>query len=398
MKNWEKLILGVLIFTGCKKPYNPPVITAPNSYLVVEGYIAPGADSTIIKLSRTVGLLNKGSKNPLTGAIVTVESDQNNSYPLTEGRHGQYFSPGLNLDITKKYRLRIKTADNQQYLSDFVAVKNSPPVDSVTYQVKNNGIEIYVNAHDPNNSTRYYRWDYIETWRFHSAYNSFWKSNGDTVLLRDVINDQIYTCWRSDTPSTIVLGSSAKLARDVIAANPVTFVPSTSIKLGNEYSVLIRQYALTADAYSFWQNLKKTSEQLGSIFDAQPSQINGNIHCITNPSQPVIGYVTVGAVSSNRLFVFNRDLPAWPPVKDVPDCDSMGYLYQYHDKGSGFIINQVDQYINYHRGATHPLIPLDGIFPKMGLFKILGFTAADSICVDCTMRGTNKQPSYWKYQ
>jgi len=397
MKNWHKLILGVLIFTGCRKPYNPPAITAPGSYLVVEGVIDSGSDSTIIKLSHTVKLSNITAVNPVKGAILAVESDQSNVYVLTERSPGVYVFPGLNLDASKKYRLSIKTTDGQQYLSDFVPVKNSPPVDSVTYRIKNNGIEIYVNAHDPNNSTRYYRWDYLETWRFHSVFNSFWKSNGDTVLLRDVIHDQIYTCWRSDTPGTIVVASSAKLARDVIAANPITFVPSTSIKLGNEYSVLVRQYALSADAYSFWQNLKTTSEQLGSIFDAQPSQINGNIHCITNPSQPVIGYVSVGAVSSNRLFVFNRDLPAWPTVKDVSNCDSGGYLYQYHDKG-GIIINQVNQNINYNKGAIHPLIPIEAIFPKMGLYKVLGFTAADSICVDCTMRGTNKQPSYWKYQ
>lgn len=225
MKNWGKLILTTLIFVGCKKPYNPPAIAAPGSYLVVEGVINPGSDSTIIKLSHTVKLSNITALNPVNGANVAVESDQNNLYPLTAGKGGTYFSAGLNLGISKKYRLRIKTADNQQYLSDFVAVKNSPPVDSVTYRVKNNGIEVYVNAHDPSNSTRYYRWDYIETWRFHSNWASFWKSNGDTVLLRDQVNDQIYNCWRSDTSSTITVGSSAKLATDVIAAN---LLPSSS--------------------------------------------------------------------------------------------------------------------------------------------------------------------------
>ena len=118
MKKQGILILAIFIFAGCRKPYDPPAIVAPHSYLVVEGVINPGPDSTIIKLSRTVNLSGKNSLNPLTGAILTVESDQNSTYPLTEGRQGRYFSPGLNLDISKKYRLRIKTADNQQYLSE----------------------------------------------------------------------------------------------------------------------------------------------------------------------------------------------------------------------------------------------------------------------------------------
>lgn len=395
------MILSILIFAGCRKPYNPPAVTAPGTYLVVEGVINSGSDSTILKLSRTVRLSSVTSLNPVTNAAVSVESDQNALYTLTEQAPGVYVSTGLNLDGSKKYRLRIKTADNQQYLSDFVAVKNSPPVDSVTYRVKNNGIEVYVNAHDPNNNTRYYRWDFFETWRFHSNFDSFWKSNGDTVLLRDQINDQIYTCWRGDASNEIILGSSAKLTNDVIADNPVTFVSSTSVKLGTEYSILVRQYALSADAYAFWTNLKKNTEQLGSIFDAVPSQINGNIHCINNPSLPVVGYISVGAVTTKRLFVFNHNLPAWPAVRDIDTsmCDTMGLLYQYHDPRSGFIVNQVDQYLNYNKVPNnHPLIPIEAIFPKMGLYKVLGFTAADSICVDCTMRGTNKQPSYWRYQ
>jgi len=400
MKSWQELILGILIFTGCRKAYNPPVIAAPDSYLVVEGYIDPGADSTIIKLSRTVDLLNNGSKNPLTGAIVTVESDQNNSYLLTEGVHGQYFSPGLNLDMTNKYRLRIKAA-GKEYLSDFVGVLNSPPIDSVNYTIQNDGINIFVNTHDPNNHARYYRWDYIETWRFHSAYDSFFKSNGDTVLYRDIINDQIYTCWRSDTTKTIVIGTSAKLSKDVIANDPITFVPSTSYKLSTEYSILVKQYALTANAYAFWENLKKNTQQLGSIFDALPTQINGNIHCVSNPSVPVVGYLSVGKPSTNRLFIFNRNLPSWVVVPDIDTaaCNFTGALYNYIAPGSNKLpVNQVNEFINYHKGARNPLIPIDAIFSAKISGLILGYTAAEPICVDCTLRGTRTQPSYWKYQ
>ena len=46
-------------------------------------------------------------------------------------------------------------------------------------------------------------------------------------------------------------------------------------------------YALTRDQFNYWANLKKTTEYLGTIFDAQPSQLNNNIHCLSNPSEPV---------------------------------------------------------------------------------------------------------------
>src|SRR5471030_1700995 len=123
-----KWILLLIALAGCKKPYNPPAVTTSNSYLVVEGVINSGSDSTIIKLSRTVNISSKVTLNPLPGAVLTVESDQNGIYPLTDASNGNYISTGLNLDNTHKYRLRIKTA-SEEYVSDFVAVLNSPPID-----------------------------------------------------------------------------------------------------------------------------------------------------------------------------------------------------------------------------------------------------------------------------
>jgi hypothetical protein len=48
------LIWLVIAATGCKKPFNPIVLSTSNSYLVVEGMINSGSDSTFIKLSHTV--------------------------------------------------------------------------------------------------------------------------------------------------------------------------------------------------------------------------------------------------------------------------------------------------------------------------------------------------------
>jgi hypothetical protein len=383
----------LIIFGSCKKPYNPPAISATGSYLVVEGVINSGTDSTIIKLSQTVNLSSNATPNPVLGAVLTVESDQNAVYPLTETGNGNYVSSGLNLDNTRRYRLRIKTA-TEVYLSDFVAVLNSPPIDSVNFAVQNNGIQIYANTHDPQNNTRYYRWDFTETWIFHSNYASGFYSNGDTVLGRG-INQQIYTCWGNNASSTIILGSSAKLTKDVIVNSPITSIGSTSEKLGSEYSILVRQYALTGDAYNFWDNLKKNTEQLGGIFDAQPSQINGNIHSITNPLEPVIGYISVGSTTNQRIFIKNQQLPAWLPTPAYNNCVLDTEYYVYYAPGAKNPVNQVNQYINYNKGAINPLIPIDAIAPPQ--HPPIGYTASSPSCVDCTLRGTNIQPSFWIY-
>jgi hypothetical protein len=387
--------ISVTLLMGCKKPYSTPVIDALNSYLVVEGVINSGQDSTIIKLNHTVKLSGTVNVNPELNATVTIEGDDNTTYVLTGTANGEYVSAGLNLNNANKYRLRIKTADNE-YRSDFVPVLNTPDIGGVTYAVESDGVGIQLSTHDPQNKNKYYRWEYDETWVFTSAYQSIFKSNGDTVLNRDLVNDQIYTCWRTEHSSTIVLGSAARLSQAVINNSRIAFLSRHSVKIRHKYSILVRQYALTEDAYNFWQNLKKNTEQLGSIFDAQPSQINGNIHSITNPQEPVIGYVSVGTYTTKRAFVDQRNLPAWlDPIVPDGSCKAKAYLYKYTDPNGSGIINQVDKYLNYNKTLIDVDIPIDGIYMRGNPYPI-GYSGAPPECVDCTLRGTNKQPDYWQ--
>jgi len=384
-----KMLFLCLLFS-CRKPYNPPAISSPGNYLVVEGVINSGTDTTVIKLSRTVNLSSNSVSNPVTGATVLVQSNQNTSYPLVESKPGTYTCPGLNLNNSYQYRLSI-SAGNEQYQSDYVPVLNSPPIDSVGFTIASNGLNIYSNTHDPANAINYYRWDYQETWIYRPTYSSAYISNGDTVLIRTPAQ-QVEECWPNDTSSTIILNSSARLSKAVIVDNPITFIASTSQKLGDEYSILVHQYALTPDAYTFWQILKTNSENLGSIFDAQPSEIPGNIHSVTNPKEPVLGYISVGSVVSKRIFIHNQQLPAWLPTP-IYSCQLDTFYYAAHVGDQ--IINQVNEFINYNKGAVSgAYIPIDAITIHEG--PILGFTASTPDCTECTILGPNVEPSFWK--
>ena len=71
-------------------------------------------------------------------------------------------------------------------------------------------------------------------------------------------------------------------------------------------------------------------------------------------------------------------------------------LYKFYYPGSKIPIDQVDINLNVNRGAiTNPLIPIDAIIARPHT-PILGYTASSRFCVDCTLRGTNKKPDFWK--
>jgi len=384
-------VVIALIFTiiSCKKPYYPPAIKPLTGFLVVEGVINAGNDSTRFQLSRTVNL-DSNTTAPVTGAQVTIEGSNNTTYALNGNAAGIYTSVPLNLDKTQTYRLHIITAKGENYLSDYVGVKTTPPIDTLQYQVESNGVQINLNTHDPANATRYYRWDFVETWEFHSFYYSDYVSNGNVVVPRTAAQ-QVYYCYTSANSNSVLIGSSAKLTQDVISAAPITFVPSNSEKLEVEYSIQVSQYALTSDAYNFWSLLKQDTEELGSIFDVQPSEINGNIHSTTNPGEHVIGYVSASTIQTKRIFIDNSVLPyEW--VATYPYNCGIDSVFLKEVIGT-VVYNEENEFFNYNTGGG-ALIPINAFYNKAG--TLLGHTGSDPICVDCTVRGTTKQPSFWK--
>lgn len=105
-----------------------------------------------------------------------------------------------------------------------------------------------------------------------------------------------------------------------------------------DYSMLIRQYPLDFNAYTYWLTIQKNSQSLGGLFDIQPSQINGNFHSVTHPTDPALGYVSACSVQEFRTFVSNRNLPGWQsspgyncPIKIIPSIPSNALIWNYPD-------------------------------------------------------------------
>ena len=54
------------------------------------------------------------------------------------------------------------------------------------------------------------------------------------------------------------------------------------------------------------------TEEQGGLYDPIPKPLTGNVSCVDDPSEPVLGYFSVSAVSSRRLFIENDTLKYTP--------------------------------------------------------------------------------------
>jgi hypothetical protein len=363
--------LSAFVLSNCKVPYDPTLKATDTNTLIVEGYI-DGAAPVSFKLtrSRILSVGDTAARHYELNARVTIEDDHQVVFPLIESGGGIYTSSGiLSLNKASLYRIHIITSDGREYLSDLVPFKQSPAIDTIGWKLKDNGVQTFVNTHDPGNATRYYRWEYNETWEFHATYNSNLRYVPDSniVVPRTV---EVSVCWQTDNSTSIYLNSSAKLASDVISEMPLAYIEPHDNKLSVLYSIGVKQYVLDVNGYNYWVAIRNNTERTGSIFDPQPNETTGNIHCVTNPAEKVVGYINAGNSFEKRTFISNSSLPTgWNQAEDCP---------------LKYVINNPDSLIFYFNGQYSPIDFGWGIY-----------AASYKLCVDCTLRGTNVKPSFW---
>ncbi|HZX59739.1 MAG TPA: DUF4249 domain-containing protein, partial [Mucilaginibacter sp.] len=275
-----------------------------------------------------------------------------------------------------------------EYVSDFVLVKNAPPIDSVGFAAQASVMQVYVNSHDASNATRYYRWEYTEDWQFHTQYKSAYTKSGVRA-----VDDQIYTCFTNDTSTNVIIASTTRLGNDIIYHAPITTVDPASEKIETKYTILIKQYALTSDAYAFWENLQKNTEKLGSIFDVQPSESPTNFRCVTDPGELVIGYLSAGNVSYKRIFITKDQLPSSYTTIYPTTCE-LDTAFIVNPPKTPKEIAETDNYIKNNA----PFMPVQGLYlpPADPFGKPTAYTYSTLLCVDCTIRGRRSPPPFWK--
>ena len=123
-------------------------------------------------------------------------------------------------------------------------------------------------------------------------------------------SETTHTCWSTALSTSIYLGTTITLSSDVISQIKVATITKNDPKMDIEYSMLVRQYPLDQQAYTYWLNVQKNSQSLGGLFDLQPGQLPGNIHGVTNPKDPVVGYISACSIGEKRIFISNEQVPA----------------------------------------------------------------------------------------
>jgi Domain of unknown function (DUF4249) len=377
IKYWFFLMI---MMGACTDKYVVNTNTPASGYLVVEGFINMSG-TTVIAMTRSSGV-DTPIRVPEPGAQIEIQSQIGGSFPLVEATDGQYDIENLYLDPSQQYRLHIRTANGKEYLSDYTSAVVTPPIDDVGWTAGSGLVTIDVSTHDPQTQPGYYQWQFEETWKYHSGYPSGLKYENGQMVPRTV-DEMFYYCYHSDLSTQIAIASTEKLSTNVIYQLPIQQISyETTNKLLIRYSILVKQYALTKDWYEWIRKIKKNTESTGSIFDAQPGETGGNIKCVSDPAENVIGFIGSATETEKRIFIDRTEIPAGVVYTGYENCSEDSIKNNPYDLDAYF----KDQFN----------IPTRGIYPA-STFVPTFYMGASAGCVDCRMAGgTTIPPPFWQ--
>jgi hypothetical protein len=354
-----------LVINGCISKFVPEV-SAEKQLLVVQGLLTDQSEPDTIKLSKSLPLGIISDAIPASGYSVAITDDLGSNATLSEIKPGVYVTPqGFRGAVGRIYTLHI-AKNNIHYESWPTEMTPVPPIDSVYYEktvieaaYENfsgvDGCQIYLNTHDPANECRFFRWDFMETW-----------------VLRLLFPVENMTCWVSEKSHKINIKNTTPLGVSRIDRYPIQYITNETDRLKMKYSILVNQYSLTEDEYIYWEKIQNIAVQVGGLYDMIPATIPGNLQCIEIPDEQVLGYFSVSAKSSKRIFI-KAEFEGI--INQYPNCpsDTTNYV---DPPGLGTSVWILDD-----EPYTIP--------PYKILTKIKG-------CADCTTRGTTVKPDYWE--
>ncbi len=366
--------------------------------LVIEASITNELKEQVIAMSRSYRFEDEGA-NPETNASVSISANDERVYSFTESdtipglyRSDEVFKAEPGVD----YRLFVTTSNGDSYTTLPVQLPQATPIEQVygNREVNSVGTEllvIKVDSYDPTRNSNYYRYEYEETYKI-IAPN--WVNKEFVILQDEYGNDLAFpgfetrslderVCYNTDLSNSIIQTSTTELTEDRVSGFPVRNISVDNPILSHRYSILVRQYVQSLEAFSYYDLLNQLSATGNALTQIQPGFIASNIFSTTDRNEKVLGFFDVSSVDEKRIF-FNyedffpgEELPPYfvtcritaPPIATMAGTPLKDAIQ------AGLV-----KYLQDHQPPE----------PNVGPFDVV-----PTPCGDCTVLGQTDPPDFW---
>ena len=290
--------------------FNP---TEGDKLLVVDGKLTTSGEDQFLRLSRTAAVGRSDNFPAVTGANVTLRDDLGNSVNYEEIQPGRYRLNGSAMQGVSgsTYTLRIE-ADGKIYESKPETMPQNIEADSSFFAIVN---QKFVNVHTtvqiPADLAQgpFLKWRIDNVWQVNEIYcGPFDPTN--VCYVKQTFSNQLLPILDG---SLLTRGETAR---------PFVAVKEADKTFGEVVYFNLYMETLTPDAFKYWNKVSLLLTQSGSIFDAPPGAIRGNVTNINDPNELVLGYFYAAPEDTTHVKVLASD---FLPYTINPYCGVAGF-------------------------------------------------------------------------
>ena len=330
------LVFGV---SSCIYDYEAP-LTADQYTVVVEGDIQIGG-YTQIRFTR----LNPELMEPVDGIGETPVDYWDGWTPTAplhftvEGEDGSRVESDAygtlcqldtrTLNPSVRYRLRIEDKYlGQNYSSSWQDVEQAPVIDSLSFKVNGDQLDVMVTFH-ANNDSPYYCLSYDEQWEYNAYTSSLYRyyapgepyPDGYVAFPEDkqlqsqygriIMGSEqypYYTCWNSSARSLSTIAYTGAMVSNKLVDYVFRTIDKSDNRISIAYRPIVSLRMISKESYEYWQSIDKASTQTGDLFSPIPGILRGNVTNDANPEALVIGYIGASHTVSQSSFIKDSDI------------------------------------------------------------------------------------------
>lgn len=309
----------VLIVSSCVDQIDFP-LNLGTQKLIVSGQLNNLNEPQVVYLSETTSkdreplfsggyLTINDLPRPVRNANVSVVSDENEVWQYMEVKPGQYeLSDWSGVQTGRSYYLEIRVGGST-YRSEPEQFPELIGEDNLSYtfdrgifeeQPETAFISIQTEVTLPQEVGGYYlRWDVDEAY--------YW----NLTFFPNPFNTPPPDCYVFDfpDPERITLLNGDLLNRPGGVSTQTVAERRVDQSFLSRHYFNVRQISTSKNSYDYWQKVRELVNNSGSVFDAPPAPIFGNIRNINDEQETVLGYFEVANVQVTRIYTTKADVP-----------------------------------------------------------------------------------------
>ena len=383
---------------GCTEPYEIETVDY-ESVLVVEATITDESKNQIVKLSRTSTLENPGVFT-VNNATVTITGNNGERFNFSQNNEtGEYVSDQLfSASPNIQYTLNITTQDGKSYTSSAVTLPPIVEMDEIYAEriedaaQGKDGVQVLVNTEDPTGNAKYFRYEYEETYKITAPFPSRYTAeiinyNAGTgtydIVLTDREPEEI--CYSTEFSTGITQTATTELNENRVFRFPVKYLSKLDPKMQTRYSILVKQYVQSVEAYTFYKIVKELGSVESLLSQSQPGYVAGNVVADADPEEKVLGFFEVSSMTEKRIFFnyenFGLDKPPYFIDCQVLDLDYLDNTTFDDDPNERKVLRDLLLYSDYQ-------------VIRLGMLTI--YSVVQPECSVCTSFSSNVRPDFWE--